>query len=381
MKFTSPYRLPESATPASARQRVSRATLAAAIVVLAAGCSLLPPSLRKGGEAKPIPEPAETVAAQAAAAAEAAKASPQANQAEPKVFPGTGRLLNNRPSPPPDTASPQEASLNFESADIREVAKVILADYLKESYTIHPAVTGTVTFRTVRPIAMRDLLPTLEMLLRQNNAAVGKEEGLYKVLPVSAVRGSISPTLGSPYMAAIPPGFSVVVVPLKFVGAKDMERLLQPFASDNTVRIDEARNLVILAGNQREIRHLIDSIEMFDVDFLAGYSVGVFPIKSADVKTLVQDLDKVFGPSAQSPLAGAVRVIPLERMNALLVVSVNPKYLAMAPTWITRLDRIGGTSGGARLYVFQGRNGKAAKISRPLCEPLPSPPPTTPPSL
>jgi general secretion pathway protein D len=100
----------------------------------------------------------------------------------------------------------------------------------------------------------------------------------------------------------------VVVVPLKFVGAKDMERLLQPFANDNTVRIDEARNLVILAGNQREIRHLIDTIEMFDADFLAGYSVGVFPIKSADVKSLVQDLDKVFG-RPPSPLAGAVRVI------------------------------------------------------------------------
>src|SRR5260221_13108610 len=90
MKFTSPYRLPESATPASARQRVSRATLAAAIVVLAAGCSLLPPSLRKGGEAKPIPEPAQTVAPQAAPPPEAAKAAPPANHAQPHGFSRTG---------------------------------------------------------------------------------------------------------------------------------------------------------------------------------------------------------------------------------------------------------------------------------------------------
>jgi general secretion pathway protein D len=134
--------------------------------------------------------------------------------------------------------------------------------------------------------------------------------------------------------------------------------------SDNTVRVDEFRNLVILAGNQREIRHLIDTIELFDVDFLAGYSVGVFPLKGADVKTLMQDLDKVFGPTAQSPLAGAVRVIPLERLNALLIVTVNPKYLEMAATWVARLDQIGGTSGGSRLFVYQVRNGKAENLAQ-----------------
>jgi type II secretory pathway component GspD/PulD (secretin) len=93
--------------------------------------------------------------------------------------------VNPRPRCPPAPASPQEASLNFEALDVREVAKVILGDYLKQSYTVHPAVTGTVTFRTVGPIAMKDLLPTLEMLLRQNSAAVVREEGIYKILPIA----------------------------------------------------------------------------------------------------------------------------------------------------------------------------------------------------
>ena len=351
----------------SADMTHAKRTLAAAALLALGACSVLPPSLRpaQAPVEKPLPESAQRTAVQAAARDQAAKDAPASGFAEAmKVYPGPGTIIRGplaRPEPP---KASEEASLNFEGADIREVAKVILADYLKESYTIHPAVTGTVTFRTVRPIAMKDLLPTLEMLLRQNNAAVVKEEGLYKVLPISAVRGSVSPTLGTPFMPTIPPGFSVVVVPLRYVGAKDMERLLQPFALDNTVRIDEPRNLVILAGNQREIRHLIDTIEMFDVDFLSGYSVGVFPIKSADVKSLVQDLDKVFGPNAPSPLAGAVRVIPLERMNALLVVTVNPKYLETAATWITRLDQIGGTSGGSRLFVYQVRNGKAENLAQ-----------------
>ena len=343
----------------------AKKTLAAGAVLALSACSFLPPSLRHAGIEKPLPEAAQAAAAEAAASDVAKKADPAAPGAETvKLYPGSGRFTTI-PVPKPDTGkASEEASLNFEGADVREVAKVILADYLKESYTIDPQVTGTVTFRTVRPIAMKDLLPTLEMLLRQNNAAVVREEGLYKVLPITKVRGSVSPTLGAPYMPVIPPGFSVVVVPLKYVGAKEMERLLAPFASDNTVRVDEARNLVVLAGNQREIRHLIDTIELFDVDFLAGYSVGVFPLKGADVKIVMQDLEKVFGAGAPNPLAGAVRVIPLERLNALLVVTVNPKYLETAATWIARLDQIGGTSGGSRVYVYQVRNGKAENLAQ-----------------
>ena len=89
---------------------------------------------------------------------------------------------------------------------------------------------------------MKDLLPTLEMLLRQNNAAVVQEEGVYKILPITAVRGSITPQLGGSILP-IPQGYSVMVVPLKFVGAAEMVKLLEPFAADNTIRADAIRNL------------------------------------------------------------------------------------------------------------------------------------------
>ncbi|MEO5677750.1 MAG: secretin N-terminal domain-containing protein, partial [Usitatibacter sp.] len=325
---------------------------------LISSCSVLPPSLRS----TPEPAPADTFAA-AASAQTLIPPPAEAEPVAPKVFTGTGIFVKPHPPAPPSPPGPEEASLNFEGLDVREVAKVILGDYLKQSYTVHPAVAGTVTFRTVRPIPLKDLLPTLEMLLRQNNAAVVREEGVYKVLPVGAVRGSISPQLGG-NNTPIPPGFSVVVVPLKFVGAAEMLKLLEPFAADNTVRIDTTRNLAILAGNQREMRHLLDTIELFDVDWLAGYSVGLFPIRSAEVKTLMTDLDKVFGPTGAGPLAGVVRVIPIERMNALLIVTTQPRYLEMAKTWVERLDQAGATSGGSRFFVYQVRNGKAENLAQ-----------------
>jgi len=329
---------------------------AALIPIVLGACSLLPPGLRK--------EEADKQAAAVAPPATPAVTPPGSTPLESKVFPGTGNFVKATPPKPGVAPGPEEASLNFEAADIREVAKVILGDYLKVSYTVAPAVTGTVTFRTVKAIALRDLLPTLELLLRQNNAAVVIEEGLYKVVPIAQVRGSVSPQLGGP-TTPIPQGFSVVVVPLKFVGAREMEKILAPFAPDNSIRVDEVRNMVIVAGTQREIRHLVDTIELFDADFLAGYSVGLFPIRSADVKGLVGDLEKVFGAQG-SPLQGIVRVIPVERLNALLVVTTQPKYLETAKSWIDRLDQFGaaGGGGGARFFVYQVRNGKAENLAQ-----------------
>ena len=338
--------------------RHKRLALATAIAMLASSCSMLPPSLRKESASQPAAGPATDFGPRVAPAVT------DSPVARPKVFQGTGVFVNSKPPAAATPPGPEEASLNFESLDVREVAKVILGDYLKESYTVHPAVTGTVTFRTVRPIPMKDLLPTLEMLLRQNNAAVVKEDGVYKILPVAAVRGSVSPQLGGSNVP-LPSGYSVLVVPLKYVGAREMAKLLEPFAADNTIRIDENRNLVVMAGNQRELRHLVETIELFDVDWLAGYSVGLFPVKSADVKSMVQDLEKVFGPGQQSPLSGIVKIVPMERMNALLVVTTQPRYLELARTWLDRFDQMGGaSSGGSKFYVYSVKNGKAENLAQ-----------------
>ena len=108
----------------------------------------------------------------------------------------------------------------------------ILGDILNESYTIDASVGGQVTIRTSSGIP-RDALPaTLETLLRMNGATMVKEDGLYKILPSAvAVRGNVTPQLGNS-QRALPPGFSVQIVPLRYIGVREMLRILEPFAKD-----------------------------------------------------------------------------------------------------------------------------------------------------
>src|SRR5207244_2317216 len=124
---------------------------------------------------------------------------------------------------------------------------------------------------------------------------------------------------------------------------------------------DDLRNMLILSGTELELRHLLDTIDMFDVNWIAGMSVGLFTLQSADVKTVMSELDKAMGAPDRSPLTGILRIIPIERMNALLVVTPQPAYLDEAKKWIERLDK-GGEGSGVRFYVYQVQNSRAERI-------------------
>jgi len=313
-----------------------------------------------------------------------------------RIFRGSGVIVKGQQPGGVVGAVPQTQSagsavvLNFEGADLREVVRNILGDILNEAYTIDPAVGGQVTIRTSTGIP-RELLPaTLETLLRMNGATMVKEANIWKVVPqAAAVRGNVTPQLGG-VQRALPQGYSVQIVPLRYVGAREMQKILEPFAREATaVRIDETRNLMILAGTEIELRHLIDTIDMFDIDWMSGMSAGIFTLHNADVKTIMQEFDRIVGARDQSPLAGILRIIPIERMNAILVISPNPQYLEEAKKWIDRLDS--GSGEGTRFYVYNLQNQRAERVgpllqqaftgraTQPVCTSAPTTAPGTPP--
>jgi len=279
-----------------------------------------------------------------------------------KVYGGTGQTVRS-PTETAPTPGPTTATLAFEATDIRDVVKTVLFDILGENYYIDPQVGGNVTFRTVKPVPRNTLIPILDMLLRGTNAALVREAGIYKVLPATqAVRGTTTPQLISG-AANVPAGHSVVVMPLKYIGIKEMLRILEPFAKDAaSIRGDELRNLVILTGTEREIRHLLETIEMFDIDWMSGMSVGFFQLQSVDVKNLMKEFETVFGNKELGPLAGAIRVVPIERLNALLVIAPQRAMIDKAREWIERLDS-GGTADGLKLFVYHLQNARADKLA------------------
>ena len=280
-----------------------------------------------------------------------------------EIYPATGGTIDPAAiGSGAATARRGDITLNFTDADVRQVAQVVLRDLLGVNYVIDPDVRGTVSVETGRPLARQDLIPVLESILETVNAALVRNAGVYRITSVARAPGSGD----SLQLGADGRGFAVSVYPLAYIGAEEMARIVAPLLPEGrVVRADSSRGLITVAGTGREQKLVAEAIEIFDVDQMAGTSVLLESLSNVEVNTLVFELDNVFGGLQKGPLAGLVRVIPVERMNAVMVISKQPQYLDQARNWIARLDRTRNAK-ARRLFVYYAQNGKAVDLAQTL---------------
>ena len=284
-----------------------------------------------------------------------------------EINPGSGQFI--RPTaltrPRPAAHGNGAVTFNFENQPVQAVVKAILGDLLKQNYTIVPGVQGNISFSTSEPVDASQALPILETLLSWTHNALVKSSGGYVVMPEKdAVAGNLVPSLGA---AAPSDGLQARLFPLRYISATEMQKLLKPFArKDSVLLVDPARNLLVMSGTPEELANYQSMVHTFDVDWLRGMSVGVFNLQYANVGELMPKLDGMFGVHGDTPLAGMLRFIPIERTNALVVISTQPEYLREVGDWINKIDAGGGNQ--PQLFVYDVRNLKASDLAKYLAQ-------------
>ena len=340
--------------------------LGAAGLVLAA-CLLHDPS----DEAKPNDVRAQSVTDQV----RAVDLSPKA------PFPAAdGGIGNPRPSAPAiylgDTTAPVRTAadagadsgsegydLNFENAPVTTVAKVILGDILGVGYTIDPRVQGTITLASGRAVSKADVLFVLENALRMSNVAMVRDRSGYRLIPAADATGNGFVDTDEATRA----GYGISVVPLRYVSAQAMLKLLDGFGiKPNAVRVDNARNLVIIQGTGPERRSAVDTVLSFDGDWMRGQSVGVFPIHNSTPEPIIAEIEKIMDTGEGGLSQNLIKFQPVSRLNAILVVSRKPDYLKTVATWIKRLDD--SDTSGVNLKVYRLHYGSAKQVAGLLNE-------------
>jgi len=302
----------------------------------------------------------------AAAAGPAPEAVADGQGAE--ISSGSGNFINYaaaRRNATRKSTSGGDIVLNFEKTDIHEVINTILGEMLGANYVIDPAVSGTVTLATSQPLSRAELLPTLEALLRVNGVVVHEADGIYSVVPASkAMSGTMAPQV----RLSGDLGYQLLVVPLRFIGATEMQSILQPLLPESgIVKVDTTRNHLLIAGTKAELEQAKATIDVFDVDQMQGMSVGLFRLENAEASDVRDELKTILGADDDGPLADMLRFITINRMNALVVVSTQSQYLDDAKTWIERLDRAGDAA-GENMYVYPVQNGRAENLASLLTQ-------------
>jgi general secretion pathway protein D len=217
------------------------------------------------------------------------------------------------------------------------LSRYILGDFLKLNYIVDSKAQGTLTIQTNHPLSRAAVLPIFEQALRLNGLAIVQSNNTYRVVAsADASRLSGTPTEAA---GARPLGFGVTLVPLQYVGAADLERLLEPIVPAGSIlRVDPTRNLLIVGGTEQERASVLDTISLFDTDWLSGMSFALFTPRTTEARELARELGQIIG-GRDSPLAGVVRLVTIDRLNSVLAISPQEKYLEQMRGWVERLDR------------------------------------------
>ena len=392
------------------------------LALLAAGCAstqggpaAVPSSDSKMEPAKEVAatsvSPAQAVPAAPVAASPAEAAKPPAQKSTPsstRLFPGNDQFFKRDVAPQVDPvlAKGDKVSLNFENVTVGNLAVALLGDLLKLNYTIDAGGETVVSLHTRQPLLRSQVLDVLDAVLLPHDLAIVRDNaGVYHVTKRTVTLGA-RPVVGASRFKDLS-GAGTVIVPLNHIAAAEMAKILAPIAPrEAIVYVDPMRNLLVLQGSKAQLGGWLEMVEAFDVDFLSGMSLGVFVLENANVNVVRDSLQALLGGSDKgsdpygggagasqggapgvpgasgggagasagasgaaaqmaNPLGGLIRVFPVERLNALVVVTPRSHLLAQVETWIRRLDRPTDTL-EASLFVYPVQNGSALQLAEML---------------
>ena len=160
-------------------------------------------------------------------------------------------------------------------------------------------------------------------------------------------------------------GYEISVIPLQFVSAQTLIKLLDNYAAKpGTVRAEPSRNLIIIQGNSADRRAAIQTALSFDADWMLGQSIGIYPVSNSTPEPIIDELNRIIDSGQGGLSQDLVKLEPIGRQNAILVVTRKPELLKRVATWITRLDKSGGA--GTDVKVYRMRYGDARQVAQLL---------------
>lgn len=336
--------------------RLSLATGLLAVLALA-GCQQRPPA---DGSLRPTLDRLGLSMHAASTPTEMAAPTP-APLRDPILVPGSGRpgLAATTAAPTTTLSDNPEFDVAFEEADLPTVVKALLGDMLGQAYSVHPLVRGTVTVHGGRRLSARDVLGLLESVLRANGAALTRTASGYAIVPLAEARLAMNAEA-----AAGTPGFGISVLPLRFVSAPSMQKLLEPlYQSGVSIVADAGYNLLVVAGTGAERAAMVAAARSFDVDWMQGRSVGIFPLTQGAPGPVIRELQAIFdGPSGG--MGSGLQLLPVDRVNGVLVVAADARRLEEVRGWIARLDI--GQANARTIHVHPLQHAKASDVARIL---------------
>ncbi|MEM9099538.1 MAG: type II secretion system secretin GspD [Pseudomonadota bacterium] len=278
---------------------------------------------------------------------------------------GTGEFLNTDrafpfPAPPLriDALPNGEFAVNLVNVPVLQAAEAVLGETLGLAFVVSPDAQGLITVLASRPIPSDALLDSFQAALEVNGLELVLTDGTYTVQRQPEEFRRVRP-IGRPGFG----GRTVYAFPLQYISAAEMIRILEPLASPSARLVPLAnRNIVLAAGSDDDIDAIVDAVDLFDVNTLAGKSLSLVTGLTVNPVTIVDELNIVFDTGEGGALQQVLTFVPNQELGSILIISTQKSYVRDAEAWIRSYEASAGREVQTAI-VYQLNNRTAVDLA------------------
>lgn len=251
--------------------------------------------------------------------------------------------------------------LNFDNADLKDVINTI-GSITKENFILSPGIDARITIHSAKKIPVSEVMNVFESVLEVNGMSLVRSGDFLKVVAASSAKqkplevrtgdvDDLVPDVDRPVTQLI----SVRYVPVTEISAV-LTPMLSPFGS---IMPNPRSNLLIVNDLSSSIVRLLKVLKEIDVNVFQNTRMSFFKPKYSDVQSLTNELTEVLNALKLS--GDGIALIPIERINSLVVFSSSPTLLKTVEGWMRKLDEEVMT--GQNVFVYPVQNVEAESIA------------------
>jgi general secretion pathway protein D len=251
--------------------------------------------------------------------------------------------------------------LNFDNADLKDVINTV-GSITNENFILGPGLDARVTIHSAKKIPVSEVMNVFESVLEANGMAVVRSGEFIKIVSATTAKQKPIEVRTGNQSENIPDIDRVItqIVPVQYVPAAEVSTVLSPMLSQfGSIVPNPRNNLLIVNEVSSNLIRLLKVLKEIDVNAFKNTRMSFFKPKYSDVLSLSNELTEVL--NALNLTREGIVLVPIERINSLVVFSGSPTLLKTVEGWIKKLDEEVMT--GQNIFVYPVQNVEAGKIA------------------
>jgi general secretion pathway protein D len=272
----------------------------------------------------------------------------------------------------PVESKEEKITINFNNVDISTFVRFI-SEKTRKNFLYDERLKGKVTIIAPTKLTTEDAFDLFISVLELKGYNVVFTGSIYKIIPSGTIKqNSMEVSTGIERNVRVNETYTVRLIPLNFILARDTLPLLKPLVSRNAyISAFGKGNSLLVLDTILNIEKILNIIRFLDVE-PPSYPPQIVYLKYAQAETLVQILKqhevdrRSAAPKGAPSLAAKTGPAPIpdKRLNALILFG-PPEVKEDYKRLIALLD-IPPVEGTSRINVYYLENAEASEISKVL---------------